>query len=443
MTFWDTFEKAKTTQKSTFVRQTDIVEFVNKETDFSTDDHTAVRFLGAMYGINTINVPIIRDNRFYRKKDTNQLIALPKQVLGYDYRTKQLDESKCPYLQYVNLDNELLLVATINYVKESNIKDKEYLLNALENTGLKNCYWNDKQAREIIQSSRELSMHLASIASKGTREYFSNILIYPVNKQAINAYTDMSVRTMSEQTPQAFLDYTTTYGEKVFFKDNKQTVAPTPVKVIRLTAKHLEKLFNDIVKLNTVTIDKDTKEKEIKGIEDPNFGCAVNVRLDPMAFRTMAGKPTYSFAFTRGDREELSDAEKKFLLWDLRKLGSQETYDDALKFLTEGGYCSKVISNKFVDMSGNSNQPVQAQVKAPVADELPWDTTPAKPAEEVKPQVQPVVEAAKEEAAAETPKAKVEEILETPAEVKEVKEKPVKKIVQSKQIDDDFDSIFS
>lgn len=441
MSFWNTFEKATTKPKQEIVKPSDILDLIEKESVFSTDSHTATRFVGPIFGINTINVPIIRDGHFFRKKETNMLISLPKQSLGYDYTTKQMDESKCPYLQYVTLDNETLLVATINYVKDSSIKDKDYLLKVLENDGLRAAYWTDKTAKDAITSSRELSMHLQSIAKRGVKEYYTNMIVYsdkhPITEAMRNTYTDMTIRTLSEQTPVSYLDYTTTYGTPVYLKESKATSAPTPVKVFKMSEASLRDLFENVVKLNTVIVNKETREKEFKGVEDPEYGCEVLVKLEETAFRTLKGAKTYMTKLAKNDRIPLTEAESKYLLWDLTKLKVEESYDQAYEFLKGMGYCDKVISNKVVTLDTPVvSTPILQPMQPIVVTSQPVATQPiAQPTVAVQPVIAPTP------VASSIPAEAVDQLPwgDTPTVATPI-EQPVKQMVVSSG--DDFDSIF-
>lgn len=434
MSFWNTFEKATTKPKDEIIKPGDIVELVDKEADFSVDTHTATRFVGPIFGTNTINVPIIKDGRFFRKPDINMLISIPKHSLGYDYKTKTLDESKCPYLQYVTLDNELLLVATINYVKDSSMKDKDHLLSVLENKGLKYAYWGDKQTKEAIQGSKELSGLLGPIAKRGIKEYYTNVIVYadnrPITETMRNAYTDMTVRSASEQTPISYLDYSATYNLPVYLKDSKSSAASTPVKVLKLTEAGLRGLFEDIVKLNTIVINADTREKEFKGIEDPLYGCEVLVKLEEMSFRTYKGAKTYSYKLAKGERIPLTEAEKKYLLWDLTKLKVEETSEQAHDFLNKLGYCDKVISGKTVTI----DTPVVTQPTMTV--QQPAVPVPAQPVV-----VAPIPVASSIPASAVTELPWGNAAVVTPQVTQPTAvEKPVKQMVVA--ANDDFDSVF-
>lgn len=416
MSFWNTFEKSSVkAPKQEFTRPTDVLEMLDKDSALSADKHTPARFIGPIFGINTINVPIIRDNRFFRKKETSRLIAIPKQSLSYDYASKQMDVSKCPYLQYVTLENESILVATINYVKETDIKDKDILLKVLEQDGLRAAFWDNQDTRKILLDCRELSDILTPIAKRGVREYYTNVVLFPddqpLTQAMINTYVDMTVRTPAEQTPQSYLDYSTTYNLPVYLKDSKTSAAPTPVKVLKMSESVLRNLFEEVVKLNTVYINKETKEKEFKGVEDPEFGCEVLLRLKELSFRGATGKKMYSIVCSRGERIPLTESERKYLLWDLTKLKSHETYDQAFTFLNDMGYCKgavaatpkvETVSQPVVTQPQvvPAVAPVQAPMQVPVApvqstipesavDALPW----APPAQAEEKPVKPMVKA--------------------------------------------------
>lgn len=346
MNFWTSFEKTTAPKpKIEFIRNEDIVDLLDTKVAFKAGDWTHSRFIGPMFGLCSIAVPIItRDQKFFRKPDTNKLIAIPKQVLGFNYQTNELDEEVCPYLKNVTLDNELLLIATINYVRESTIHEKDYLLSVLQNDGLRKAYWNDKKARELMTT--ELKGHLRSVASRGSKDYFSNILVYGeegISANTQKAYTDLTLRNNAESTKVDFLDYSSAYGLQVYLKTNKETPTVTPLKVIKFSESVLKDLFNDVVKLNTVT-DKETRVKENKGVEDPEFGCEVLVRLEETQLKSFKGEKIYKLKFSKGDRMALNEAERAYLLWDTRKLKSTETYDQASTWLKDMGYLTTSAS---------------------------------------------------------------------------------------------------
>ena len=435
MSFWKQVEERPQDKKLNYIIAKDLVDLLDKETDLSVTKPKQLRFLGSFFGVNTINVPLIKENRFVRKKDTSRLVAIPKICLGYDYLSNTLDESKCPYLQHANINNPSLLLATIDYVETSDMKDKELLVQRLRSHGLRYAWFEDQTTKGLIKASRELSDHLQTILKNGNRDYYSNVLIHPVQPNQEAMYTDFTYRSPSETIPTDFLDYTSSYGEKVYLKD-KASKAVTPVKVMKLSANVLETGLYPVVQLNKV-INAEGVE-EIKGLEDPEYGATVYTQLKPTALKSFQGKTTFSYAFQRGERNRLTENEKKYLLWDLRVLQGNETYDQALKFLSEVGYIqdkgTKTIS--FGDNVASAPANFMAQM-ASIAAPLPAMNQVAQP---VMPQVAPAIQPVVQPAVAPVVQPVIQPVAQPVLQQAPVMQQPAASAAVSTA--DDFDSMF-
>lgn len=388
MSFWNALEAQPQNEKSSYVIVKDLVNLLDKEKDIGTTGFKQIRFLGSFFGVNTINVPLLTNNNQFVRKN-NRLVSIPKISLGYDYLTGKLDESKCPYLQYATLDSSALTQAVISYITESTIKDKELLLQSINAYGLRRT-WNDKTCNTIIKTSRELTDQLKSVAECGVKDFYCNVIVYPIKPDFDRVYADFNMRTEGEKTPVNFLTYSTTYGEQVYLKDaDRQAPSQTPAKVIKLSSNALAGLFKDVVKLNT--LDPNDPTTELKGIEDPTFGCRVNVRLEPLPnLKAPDGKLVCKYVFSRGDRTPLTDNEKKYLLWDLTKLQGTETHEQAITFLQKQGYINTGASMNTNNIQTSNNLSFNASI-ANIANVV-TPTAPSAPiANVVTPEVTPVV----------------------------------------------------
>lgn len=373
--FWGNYEKGSSQkskyQKADIVRPGDLMEIVKPIDVFNDESWTKTRFFGPMFGLSILNVPIIRQEKFFKKD--SRYICIPKQLLGYNFQTGQLDESKCPYLKYLTLDNSLLAIATVNYLKESNVKDKETLITSIENDGLRKTYYN-KELRKIITSSRDLSQILINIASKGAKEFYSNVYI----KKSLKAeekerFKNLDVRKSSEKKPVTdTLGYSALYNLPVYFAESKESVLNTPLRVMRFTEANIGNLVNKVFKLNSISVeDPDGSERdEIKAIEDPEFGCEVQIMLQQSQLQSFSGSGKIMIPdFAKGDRAPLTEEQKTWLMWDLSKIKTKETYDEAMTFLQELGYTNHVEMSHASDVP--FEKPYEAPVKKPVVVEEP------------------------------------------------------------------------
>lgn len=383
MTFWKAIEERPQQNKATYVVAKDLVELLDKKKHIGDKgDFKTLRFVGPFFGVKTINVPIIKNDRFIRKSESNRLVAIPKTCLGYDYATGALDEDKCPYLKHVNIHSPVLQAAVINYINDSSMKDKDALLSLVKARGVASL-WGDKVSRELLQqNSKELADFLQPLVRGGINDFYCNVLLYPLvwNQQTIEMFANPNTRTESERLPVDFLDYSTTYGEKVFLKE-KGSLSQTPCKVIKLSANGLEKFFKDVVKLNTVADAQGVEH--IKGVEDPIYGCKINTRLEMTKLKNpFNGDATYSYVFVKGDRQALNDHEKQVLLWDLRLLQGEETKAQAEEFLQGCGWLNSKPYTSAVNYGDAQNSPNSfmaqvAMVAAPVVNSTGLVVNPA------------------------------------------------------------------
>lgn len=358
MSFWNNFNN-NTAQKSKFakpeiVKPDDLMEFVSKDS-FAVEDWSRTRFFGPVYGTSTINVPIIRDGKFYKKPTGgSRLICIPKKSLGFNFQTGQLDETKCPYLQHITLDNPLIKTAVLNYLEESNVKDKETAIDYIEKEGLKKAYWN-KDIKKIISLSTELSSMLQNISSRGLKEFYTNVFVVdkakPLTTELKARFKDLAVRRSSEQTPKAdTLGYSDTYKTQLYFAEDKNSASLTPLKVLRLSESNMNNIYSMVVKLNTViTENPDGSEREeVRAVEHPEEGCEVRIQRKPSQLKSFTGNPVFTLEFGKGDRRPLVEEQKLWMLWDLTKLGSTESYDDAEAFLRDLKYTTDVTLDHVV-----------------------------------------------------------------------------------------------
>lgn len=355
MSFWNAIQAQPQKQKTNYVIAKDVVTLLDKEKHIGIDQTwKTLRFIGPIFGLQTINVPLIKAGKFFRKEATGKLISIPKTSLGYDYMTNQLDESKCPYLEHLKLSNPALLQAVIDYIETSTMKDKQLVLDHLKYKGLAATYM-DKTCRDIIKSSRELDDIISNVSRRGTKEFYSNVILYPLifDAQTQNMFLNKQTRSESENTPVDFLYYTKAYGEKVFLKD-ANSLSQTPCKVIKLTANQLEKFNKDVVQLNTT--DQPDGSRVVHDVEHPLYGCKINVRLEPTPMKNfLTGKSMYSYVFNKGDKSPLSENEKQLLIHDLTKLQSNESYNEAVEFLNSQGYINTPLN--IVSGQNNSTPP--------------------------------------------------------------------------------------
>ena len=378
--FWSKFGDSQNKKtREAFVKQQDILEFIVSEEVFSTQNWVKMRLIGPMLGICSMAIPLIRNNeeRFFRNAVSKRLIAIPKQLLGYDYFTGTLDESICPYTKHMNMDNPMLSVAVINYLYDVDAKEKDSLVQAIENNGLRKTFYNKESNKLLSEIEKgELVELLKSVASKGTKESYRNILVYTdqYKKLPLNIkerFIDSSLRSSTEQEAISFLDYTKEFNHTVHLCDSKESTPNTPIKVIKLSEANVSDIYNNVSKLNTSYNEAEDKEM-ILPINDPINGCMINVMLEERSFK---GKNVYLKKFMKDERVALTTNEKKMMLWDLTKLKGSETYDQAFKFLDDMGYIAK---GQAVDLGSTLVTPVHNNTSTPpMADNsktttLPW-----------------------------------------------------------------------
>jgi hypothetical protein len=342
MSFWSAIENKKSNfDKVKFVQANQVVELVDKEKDLRGDSFVNARLLGNFVGFRILTVPLLKDGKFLRKG--NHLVGYPKASLGYNYLSGELDESKCPYLQMINASNTTIVNAVISFITDpaSTMKDKDELANYIRHYGL-SAAWEDKQMKALLEGSKELVALLKPIMTRGHEEYYTNIVLDPMQAEKNPSYYDMSSRTAYEATLRDFPLYTETYGKQVYFKESKASAAPTPVKVLKVTSSHLRTIFKDVVKENLITNSEGNDE--VRNIEDPTVGSYIKIRLETLANLKQAnGNPTTTYKFALGTipRKPLTENESKYLLWDLSKISGNETYEEAVGLLARLGYSPK------------------------------------------------------------------------------------------------------
>ena len=343
MSFWLAAKAShsnKPQNKPSFVKTSELLKLVKSDESFSTSSWSRIRFFGPAFGIKTIPVPIIKEERFYRKENAKFLVALPKQSLGYDYRTRTSDDSKCPYLKYINLDNPLLATAVINYVYDQELPNAEAIVRSIENDGLRKTYFNPNLKKDL-QSRKELMDVLRPISMKGTEKFYTNVLMYndsyvKLPEESKKRFIDLSLRSESEKIKVSLLNYEQSFGEKLYLCDSIDSERLTPIQVLELSEANVEDIRNNVALLNT-TYDEESQVEIQHSIEDPKNGCGILVQLEARQI----GKTTiHTKKFMKDQQRPLTENEKKFMLWNLEILKTKETFDEAYDYVEKIGYTS-------------------------------------------------------------------------------------------------------